>query len=128
MEERVHEVTSRQLFDFLSFPGKQFQEQCGRKTTNHRGKKAVCRLMVTELLPLLEIAVDGKRVSDCAVLVADTYHIPDPSTHPSPSAPHNSRNTFKKSVSQERRGCEINAVRALPPFSAQLSFALTDKQ
>lgn len=34
-KERVHEVTSRQLFDFPSFPGKQFQEQCRRKTTNH---------------------------------------------------------------------------------------------
>lgn len=38
-KEGVHEVTSRQLFDFPSFPGKQFQEQCRRKTTNHRQLK-----------------------------------------------------------------------------------------
>lgn len=47
-EERVHEVTSRQLFDFPSFPGKQFQEQFRRETTNHwqlkchEKKVAVC--------------------------------------------------------------------------------------
>lgn len=35
----------------------------------------------------------GKRVSDCTVRVADTYHLPDSSTHPSRSTPHNSRNT-----------------------------------
>lgn len=38
----------------------------------------------------------GKCVSDSTVLVADTYHLPDSSTHPSPSTPHNSRNTLKK--------------------------------
>lgn len=30
----VHEVTSHQLFDFPSFPGKQLEEQC--KETNNR--------------------------------------------------------------------------------------------
>lgn len=63
-EERVHEVTSRQLFDFPSFPGKQFQEQCRRKTTNHRQLKCHKKnsrrcLLVTELLPLLEIGDRG---------------------------------------------------------------------
>lgn len=73
-KEGVHEVTSRQLFDFPSFPGKQFQEQCRRKTTNHRQlkchkekeeeeeKKPRCCLLVTELLPFLEIGDGGGNV------------------------------------------------------------------
>lgn len=74
-KEGVHEVTSRQLFDFPSFPGKQFQEQCRRKTTNHRQlkchkekeeeeeeKNPRCCLLVTELLPFLEIGDGGGNV------------------------------------------------------------------
>lgn len=108
-KEGVHEVTSRQLFDFPSFPGKQFQEQCRRKTTNHRQLKCHKEKEEEEEKkpPVLFvgdwiIAVPqdwrrrGKCVSDCTVLVADTYHLPDSSTHPSPSTPHNSRNTLKK--------------------------------
>lgn len=34
-ETGVHEVTTHQLFDFPSFPGKQLEEQC-RETTNRR--------------------------------------------------------------------------------------------
>lgn len=44
MEERVHEVKSCQQFDFPSFPGKLFWEQCIRKTTNHRLVKCHKRL------------------------------------------------------------------------------------
>lgn len=41
-KERVHEVTSRQLFDFPSFPGKQFQEQYRRK--NHQPLQLKCHM------------------------------------------------------------------------------------
>lgn len=44
-------------------------------------------------------------MSDCTVLLADTYHLPDSSTHPSRGAPHNSRNTLKKEqVGREEGG------------------------
>lgn len=48
-------------------------------------------------------------MSDCAVLVADTYHLPDSPTHPSLCVPHNSRNTLKKSESGGK-GHKINIV------------------
>lgn len=63
-EERVHKVTSHQLFDFPSFPGKQLQEQCTRRKTTKPltiempQKKGSC-LLVTELLPSLEIGSRG---------------------------------------------------------------------
>lgn len=47
---------------------------------------------------------------------AHTSHLQDTSTHPSPSALHNSRNTLKRPrVSQTGRGCKINIVFAFPP-------------
>lgn len=132
-EERVHEVTSRQLFDFPSFPGKQFQEQCRRKTTNHRQlkchKKKTLALFVGDWI--IAVAWDwrqGKCVSDCTVLVADTYHLPDSSTHPSPSTPHNSRNTLKKSESGGKGTQDKYCVSIFPPSPLQLSFTLTDEQ
>lgn len=71
----------------------------------------------------------GKCVSDCTVLVADTYHLPDSSTHPSPSTPHNSRNTLKKERVRKGRGRKINIVLVFSlPSPLQLSLTLTDEQ
>lgn len=137
-KERVHEVTSRQLFDFPSFPGKQFQEQCRRKTTNHRQlkchKKKEKKKKIPELFVgdwIIAIAWDwrqGKCVSDCTLLVADTYHQPDSSTHPSPSAAHNGRNTLKKSESGGKGTQDKYCVSIFPPSPLQLSLTLTDEQ
>lgn len=70
----------------------------------------------------------GKYVSDCTVLVADTYHLPDSSTHPSPSTPHNSRNTLKRSESGGKGTQDKYCVSIFPPSPFQLSLTLTDAQ
>lgn len=103
-EDGVHEVTSRQLFDFPSFPGRQMKNNVeeGKKPASADNWNAPkTSLFVGDWI--IAFAWDcrqGKYVSDCDVLVADTYHRPDSSTHPSPSAPHNSRNTLKRSSSE----------------------------
>lgn len=70
----------------------------------------------------------GKCVSDCTVLVPDTYHLPDSSTHPSPSAPHNNRNTLEKRESEGKGTQDKYCVSIFPPSPLQLSFTLTDEQ
>lgn len=70
----------------------------------------------------------GKCVSDCTVLVADTYHLLDSSTHPSPSTAHNSRNTLNKSESGGKGTQDKYCVSIFPPSPFQLSLTLTDEQ
>lgn len=87
---RVHEVTSRQLFDFPTFPGKALLQN--NTIGRIGGKKKILR-------------PQKKKPSGCLLLTellqfgAATYHLADLAAHPSPSASHNSRNTLNKSES-----------------------------
>lgn len=95
------------LVSCLTFPvsqGSRFKNNAEEKppTTDNRNatKKKKKALFVGDWI--IAVAWDcrqGKCVSDCTLLVADTYHLPDSSSHSSPSTPHNSRNTLKKSES-----------------------------
>lgn len=132
-KEKVHEVTSCQLFDFPSFPGKQFQEQCRRKTTNqwqlkYRKKQRKWLFVGDWIIAVVWDWRHGKYVSDCTIFVPDTYHLPDSSTHLSPRTPHNSRNTLKKSASGGKGTQDKYCVSISPTCPFQLFLALTDEQ
>lgn len=127
---RVHEVTSHQLFDFPSFPEKQLEEQC-RETTNHRQWKCQEKQRKWLLVADWIIAVvwdwrQGKYANDCAMFGAHTSHLLDTSTHPSPSALHNSRNTLKRKKNRsesDRKGMQDKyCVCILPPLFFPIVF------
>lgn len=130
------------LVSCLTFPvsqGSSFKNNAEEKppTTDNwnatrkrrRRKKKIPELFVGDWI--IAIAWDwrqGKCVSDCTLLVADTYHQPDSSTHPSPSAAHNGRNTLKKSESGGKGTQDKYCVSIFPPSPLQLSLTLTDEQ
>lgn len=129
------------LVSCLTFPvsqGSSFKNNAEEKppttdnwnaTRKRKKKKKIPELFVGDWI--IAIAWDwrqGKCVSDCTLLVADTYHQPDSSTHPSPSAAHNGRNTLKKSESGGKGTQDKYCVSIFPPSPLQLSLTLTDEQ
>lgn len=132
------EFTRWQLISCLTFPVSQGSSRKNNAekppTADNRNatKRQRKRLLAGDwIIAVVWDRRQGKYANDCTMFGADAQHLPDPSTHPSPSALHNSRNTLKKEKNPEwlrkERGCEINIVFAfsLPLLSNCFHFKLT---
>lgn len=126
------EFTRWQLISCLTFPVSQGSSRKNNAekppTADNRNatKRQRKRLLAGDwIIAVVWDRRQGKYANDCTMFGADAQHLPDPSTHPSPSALHNSRNTLKKRkepwVTQEGKGMRDKyCVCIFPPSPFQL--------